>query len=234
MSPTDAWKLPRTEAPAPAPFEKAHQVHLERQGDIMPCPPCSARGRTQCTRCEGQGKLACPRCGLLDGLPPSCKKCDGRGRLNEVPCPTCKGSGQERPCSQCQDARTIKCMDCVGSGQRQCPHCRGTGQTTEVTLRRRTYDTTRAIAWNCPGAPEKLLAWLEGRLPLRQQSNLDAAIRGPVTILDRKRTEFGGPCTIVQYSRFKTTSIVSCRGEYLKLKAWQVNQLRQAVGVPMA
>ena len=108
----------------------------------VPCEACSGvgtvdcsickDGTVECTSCTG-GKVECPDC-LGEGKP-VCKKCEGRGRLEDGQgkCPLCDGLG----------ILYEICKDCHGIKQKivynnhnvrwiTCPTCNGAGETTST------------------------------------------------------------------------------------------------------
>jgi DnaJ-class molecular chaperone len=55
----------------------------------------------------------CPDC---DGVGDSCDRCEGRGVVQVIPCPSCDGRGQLVPPAMSWDDDDRDCYRCGGSG----------------------------------------------------------------------------------------------------------------------
>ena len=129
-------------------------------GKLDSCHRCDGSGLVDCYYCDGIGKIReeCPTCngsgstrkrrtvncgechgtGIdsynSNGSPHSCRRCAGRGQVDEYyegTCSQCGGSGKcnfEVTCPECKGEKKVKCQTCGGTGHEPCRECDGEGK----------------------------------------------------------------------------------------------------------
>jgi hypothetical protein len=225
----EALSMPQSELPAPPPHSSAIHTTIAHLGEPVGCPVCAGVGKTSCSSCSGRGRKACPRCSKAPGYKPKCPTCNGYS-FADKPCRTCKGTGHEDPCHECNGERLAKCLPCAGLGNGDCPRCRGTGKAFKCRILTKTYEARRGLEW-MPSLPNDVATWLDGRIPCIAEQPVTFEDVPPTRTLAGARNTYEGNFHLGHYKRNLNAYFLEANGDYLKINEQVARRIGNAYGM---